>query len=112
VVSAFVSEYIILVVAVFRARIRSESADEYYALAGKMAEIARAMPGFRSWKSYFADDGERVSIHEWESADQLRAWREHPEHVKTQERGRLEFYEDYTLYVCEEPRESRFKRPE
>jgi heme-degrading monooxygenase HmoA len=101
-----------MVIAVFRARIRSESTEEYYALADEMAEIAREMPGFRSWKSYFSEDGERVSIHEWESEDQLRAWREHPEHVRAQERGRLQFYEDYTLYVCENPRESRFRRPE
>ena len=99
-----------MVIAVFRARIRSERAEDYYALADEMAEIARAMPGFKSWKSYFADDGERVSIHEWESADELRAWREHPDHVRTQERGRQEFYEDYTLYVCEQPRQSNFVR--
>ena len=99
-----------MVIAIFRARIRSETKDQYYALADEMAEIARAMPGFISWKSYFADDGERVSIHEWESAEKLRAWREHPKHVETQERGRREFYEEYTLYVCDEPRESRHRR--
>jgi heme-degrading monooxygenase HmoA len=101
-----------MVIAVFRARIRSETQEEYYALADQMGEIARAMPGFISWKGYFAEDGERVSIHEWESAEDLRAWREHPEHVKTQARGRERFYEEYTLYVCDDPRESRFRRDE
>ena len=99
-----------MVVAIFRARIRPENADAYYALAEEMAKIARSMPGFISWKGYFADDGERISVHEWESAEHLRAWREHPEHVKVQARGRREFYEEYTLYVCEQPRESRFSR--
>ncbi len=99
-----------MVVAVFRARIRPEARDAYYALADQMAEIARAMPGFVSWKGYFAEDGERVSIHEWDSAEHLNAWRTHPEHVKTQELGRQKFYEEYTLYVCEAPRESRFSR--
>jgi len=99
-----------MVVAIFRARIRPEAAMEYYALAERMGEIAKSMPGFISWKGYFSEDGERVSIHEWESAEQLRAWREHPEHLAAQERGRRDFYEEYTLYVCEEPRESRYTR--
>eukprot|EP00439_Symbiodinium_sp_Y106_P089218 s1_g1754.t1 len=46
------------------------------------------MPGFISWKGYFADDGERVSVHEWESAEALEAWRTHPEHLRVQELGR------------------------
>ena len=101
-----------MVVIVFRSRIRPEHAERYYALADKMAEIARSMPGFISWKGYFADDGERVSIHEWETAEQLRAWKEHPEHLKTQAIGRQDFYEEYTSYVCESPRTSRFRRSE
>jgi heme-degrading monooxygenase HmoA len=97
-----------MVIAVFRARVRPENQKEYYALAEKMGEIARSMPGFLSWKVYVAEDGERVSIHEWESVEQLHAWRTHPKHVETQELGRQKYYEDYTLYVCESPRESRF----
>jgi len=97
-----------MIVVVFRARIRPEAEEAYYALAEEMAAIARSLPGFISYKGYFAEDGERVSIHEWESAEHLRAWREHPDHVKAQERGRREFYEEYTLYVCDQPRESRF----
>jgi len=99
-----------MVVAIFRARIRTETQSEYYALADEMGAIAKGMPGFISWKSYFADDGERVSVHEWESEQHLRAWREHPEHVRTQTLGRQRFYDEYTLYVCNEPRESRFTR--
>jgi heme-degrading monooxygenase HmoA len=99
-----------MVVVVFRSRVRPESAERYYALADKMADIARSMPGFISYKGYFAEDGERVSIHEWETAEQLRAWREHPEHVKVQAIGRAEFYAEYTLYVADAPRTSRFRR--
>jgi heme-degrading monooxygenase HmoA len=97
-----------MVVAIFRSRIRSENAETYYALADEMARIAKSLPGFISWKAYVADDGERVSLHEWESAAHLKAWREHPDHMKAQARGREEFYEEYTLYVCNDPRESRF----
>lgn len=97
-----------MIVAIFRSRVKEEYAEEYYRLADEMAEIARAMPGFISWKGYTADDGERVSVHEWATAEQLAAWRNHPEHLKMQARGRERFYAEYTLYVCEEPRTSRW----
>jgi heme-degrading monooxygenase HmoA len=99
-----------VIVAIFRARIRAERAEEYSQRAEEMAQIATSMPGFLSYKAYTSPDGERVSVHEWESADHLRAWREHPEHQKMQAYGRKNFYQEYTLYVCDAPRESRFTR--
>jgi heme-degrading monooxygenase HmoA len=97
-----------MVVAISRARIRQERAEDYYRKADEMAAIAAKMPGFVSYKAYTAPDGERVSIHEWESAEHLRAWREHPEHRKMQAYGRENLYLEYTLYVCDSPRQSRF----
>ena len=99
-----------MVIAIFRARIRPECAEDYYRHAEVMSQIARSMPGFISYKGFTAPDGERVSIHEWNSADELRAWRLHPEHVAMQAIGRERFYEEYTLYVMADPRQSRFKR--
>ena len=100
-----------MVVVVFRSRIRPEFADEFQALADRMYALCQAMPGFLSYKVYRNDDGERVSIHEWDSAEHLRAWREHPEHRESQRLGRERYYEEYTSYVFESPRESRFQRP-
>lgn len=99
-----------MIVAIFRARIREENTAAYLDLANEMAEIARSMPGFISYKGFTADDGERVTVHEWQSAEQLAAWRNHPEHLRVQELGRQAYYNEYTLYVCDEPRESRFRR--
>lgn len=73
-----------MVVVVFRSRIRGEGAEEFQRLADEMYSLASSMPGFLSYKVYTAEDGERVSIHEWESAEHLRAWREHPDHRKAQ----------------------------
>jgi len=99
-----------MVVVLFRSRLRLERAAEFEQLADRMLTLAREMPGFISYKRYTSEDGERVSVHEWESAEHLRAWREHPEHRTTQALGRERYYEEYTSYVCESPRESRFKR--
>jgi heme-degrading monooxygenase HmoA len=99
-----------VVVVVFRSRIRPEFVDEFQALADRMFALCRTMPGFLSYKVYSNEDGERASIHEWDSAENLRAWREHPEHRESQRLGRERYYQEYVSYVTEAPRESRFKR--
>ncbi len=100
-----------MVVVIFRSRIKEACSDEYYAKAAEMGRIAESMPGFISYKAYSAEDGERVSIHEWDTAEHLRAWRDHPRHSEVQAYGREHFYRDYTSYVCDNPRESRFVDP-
>ncbi len=99
-----------MVLAVFRSRLRPEFDDEFQALATRMLELARSMPGFISYKVFASDDGERASLIEFETAEQLRAWREHPEHREAQRLGRERFYTSYTLQVAEPGRESRFER--
>ena len=99
-----------MVLSVFRSRLRSENADEFRRLADRMLELAESMPGFVSYKVYVSEDGERCSIIEFETLEQLQAWREHPEHRNAQRIGRERFYEDYTLQVGEPTRESRFER--
>jgi hypothetical protein len=42
------------------------------------------MPGFVSFRTFGADDGERVSIIEIESEEALQSSREHPEQRKAQ----------------------------
>lgn len=101
-----------MVLVVFRSRIRPETADEFNALADEMMKIATAMPGFISYKVFRADDEERCSIIEFETEEQLLAWREQAEHSRAQELGRERFYSDYSLQVGVPSRESRFKRPD
>lgn len=73
-------------------------------------ELATSMPGFVSYKVYVADDGERCSVIEFESGEQLRAWREHPEHREAQRIGRERYYQEYSLVVADPARQSRFER--
>jgi heme-degrading monooxygenase HmoA len=68
------------------------------------------MPGYISHKAFVAEDGERLSLFEWESAETLRAWAIHQEHVPVKKLGRQKFYSDYHLQVCELVRESKFTR--
>ena len=99
-----------MVVVVFRAKIIEDIESTYYEKVAEMEAIATRMPGFISYKGFFAKDGERVSIHEWESEEALSAWRNHPSHKAIQEFGRNHFYEEYSLFVCSDPRTSYFKK--
>ena len=102
-----------MIVIVFRARIR-EGADMagLEALGMRMVECAGAMPGFVSYKDFAAADGESVTIVEFESEPQLLAWRNHPEHVQAQERGRREFFSAYQIQICPQQRAYRFSLAE
>jgi heme-degrading monooxygenase HmoA len=97
-----------MIVTVFRSRLRPGLRDEYVALVERMNEIARTMPGYISHKGFFADDGERVTIVEFEHEEGLRAWRTHPEHIAAQKLGREKYYTEYSVQVCEVRRESKF----
>ena len=101
-----------MIVTIFRSRLRPGRRDEYLALVTRMAELAATLPGYISHKGFFADDGERVTIVEFESEEAQRAWRMHPEHRAAQREGRDTYYEEYRLQICEVKRESSFKRQE
>lgn len=79
-------------------------------MAARMRSLAEAMPGFVSFKAFSAEDGERVSIIEFESEEALRAWREHPEHRKAQALGRNRFYSEYQIQVCSIVRQYQHRR--
>lgn len=77
-----------------------------------MSELAKTMPGYISHKGFFADDGERVTVVEFESEEGMRAWRMHPEHRAAQKKGRDSFYAEYSVQICQVTREAKFKREE
>lgn len=98
------------VVTVFRSRLRPESLTEYHDTAQRMLEIARGMPGFVDFKTFEADDGERVSVITFASMETHRAWRDHPEHRATQRAGQDRFYASYDITVSEVVGEHHFER--
>ena len=99
-----------MMVVVFRARRTAAGlGEEYQHWFTRMTELARDMPGYISHKGYVADDGERLTLFEWESANTLQAWATHPEHMAVKKLGRQKFYTEYHAQVCELVRESKFR---
>jgi len=99
-----------MIVTVFRSRLMPDVREEYVALVNRMIELASSMPGYISHKGFFAEDGERCTIVEFESEEAQRAWRMHPEHRDAQRKAREIYYETYNVQVCEVKRESKFER--
>jgi heme-degrading monooxygenase HmoA len=97
-----------MIVTVFRARLRPGVESEYLPLVARMEEIATRISGYVAHKRFTADDGERLTLVEFETWEAQEAWRTHAEHVAAQRRGRADFYSEYSISVGEVVRASRF----
>jgi heme-degrading monooxygenase HmoA len=101
-----------MVVTVFRSRLKPGNQQEYYEWAARMSALARRMPGYISHKVFTAEDGERVTIVEFENEEGQRTWATNLQHVEAKKKGRADFYAEYKLQVCTVQRESGFtERP-
>jgi heme-degrading monooxygenase HmoA len=99
------------IVTVFRNRLHEANVARYGERAEEIHALALTMPGLVDVKTFTADDGERVTIATFADAEAQRAWREHDEHRAAQLEGRADFYDAYTLQVCETVRARGFTRP-
>ena len=90
---------------VFRSRKRSDIDQAAYdAEAAAMEALAAVQPGYLSFKSYGATDGETIAVSEWRDEASARAWGALEQHRDVQARGRRDYYAEYTLFACAEPR--------
>lgn len=97
-----------MVTIIFRSRLRPENHTEYEQVAARIAALARTMPGLVDFKTFAADDGERVTLAEFDTLGNARAWAEHPEHLEAPRLGRERFYAAYRVQVCENVRAYNF----
>jgi len=99
-----------MIVTIFRSRLRPGVSGDYEPTADRMDALAVTMPGYISHKGFLAEDGERVTIVEFESEEAVRNWRMHPEHAAAQKAGRDLFYEESGVQTREVLRQSNFTR--
>lgn len=97
-----------MIVTVFRSRLNpqldngsAQDENDYSQMASRMNELAKTMPGYISHKSFSADDGERVTIVEFESMEGQKEWRRNAEHAQAMRAGKERFYSEYKIQVCE-----------
>lgn len=90
---------------IFRHRKRSDlDMDAYRADSARMEQLARAQPGFLAYRRYSSSDGEALSMSEWQTEADARAWANEAEHLEVQLRARTEYYESYVVYSCSDPK--------
>jgi heme-degrading monooxygenase HmoA len=101
-----------MIAIIFRSRLTDTAATEgYMEMAAEMLARAKEMPGFIDFKSFKADDGERLSLVYWKDHDTLKAWRNDLRHQLAQHLGREKWYTQYRIEVTEILRENSFERP-
>jgi heme-degrading monooxygenase HmoA len=89
-------------VVLFHARTRDDiDQAEYEGTFGRMVELVSAMPGFRGIEGFAGEDGRELAVAWFDSAEAVAQWKNQPEHVITQERGRTEFFSAYDITVAE-----------
>lgn len=98
-----------MIVVLFRSRL-VEPAEGYSEMAAEMLERAKTMPGFVDFKSFKAEDGERLSVVRWQDEETMQAWREDVRHRVAQRLGRERWYESYDIEVAEVIRARHFER--
>lgn len=101
-----------MIVTIFRNRLKPENVEEYYAWAGRIAELAKTMPGYISHKGFTAEDGERVTIVEFADEASQQAWSRQAQHVEAKKKGRADFYSEYKIQICTVQRETSFAATE
>ena len=69
-------------------------------LSRHMADVVSQRPGFISYKSYTADDGDVIGIIRFDSRDALKAWRNDITHQSAWKEA-PDFYHEFWVQNCE-----------
>lgn len=94
--------------AVIFATQRTEGDNGYGKMSEKMVELASQQKGFLGVESA-RDEGLGITVSYWESLDAIRKWKEHAAHQVAQERGKNEWYKNFSLRVCKVERDNFFE---
>jgi heme-degrading monooxygenase HmoA len=94
---------------IFTSRRRDDGHDDDYGRAAeRMETLACQVEGYIGVESVRDDAGWGITVSYWESEAAIAAWRNHPEHLDTQARGRQDWYERYELRVARVERVAGF----
>lgn len=88
-------------VVLFRIRTKDGiDAEEYQRVSEQMLALVAQSPGFLGVEGYAAEDGTELAVATFDSPESVAAWRNQPDHVVVQQRGRDEFFASYDITVA------------
>ena len=79
---------------------RRDIDNGYADMASMMEELAATMPGYLGFEAARDENGFGFALSYWESEEAIKSWKRNAEHLIAQQRGRAEWYEDYTVRVA------------
>ena len=86
-------------VVIFKATIAELDAG-YLETAARLKELAFTKYGCRDFSSVTEGD-EEIAISYWDTRQQIRDWKNDPEHRHAQKLGREKWYRSFSVEVCE-----------
>lgn len=99
-------------IVLFRNRTRPDiDAEAYQQAFMDMLEKVAEIPGFVDIHGFAGEDGSELAVVRFESPEAMAMWRDQPDHVRTRQRGREEFFDSYDLTVATVSRQYDWTRP-
>ena len=96
-------------VAVFTT-VRTQDQSGYSETNARMEDLVKDVPGFLGMDHAQTPGGLSITVGYFRDADALTEWRSNSEHLAAQKRGRVEWYQSYTLHVAKVERSHGFTR--
>ncbi|MBM7586569.1 heme-degrading monooxygenase HmoA [Bacillus pakistanensis] len=87
---------------------RTDSDRGYGKMSDKMVELASQQEGFLGVESA-RQEGLGITVSYWTSLDAIKNWKEQSAHKIAQERGKTEWYKNFSLRVCKVERDDYFE---
>ena len=88
-----------MIAVIFKATF-AEIDDEYFSTAARLKELAFSKYGCQDFVSV-TEGNEEIAISYWQSMQQIRDWKNDPEHRRAQKMGRDKWYKSYKVEICE-----------
>ena len=88
------------VAVIFAAQRNERDPAGYDAAAAAMDALAARQPGYRGVASARGPDGFGITVSYWADDAAARAWRDHPDHARIREAGRLLWYDAHSVVVA------------
>jgi heme-degrading monooxygenase HmoA len=91
-----------MIAVIFEVRPRAEHRQEYLDLAAELRPILEKIDGFISIERFesLTEKGKILSLSFFRDEAAVAAWRNVPQHRKTQAKGRATIFEDYRLRIA------------
>ena len=83
---------------IFKATV-AEFDDEYFRVAERLKDLAFKKYGCQDFVSVTEGD-EEIAISYWQTEQQIRDWKNDPEHRLAQAKGRNKWYESFSVEIC------------